>query len=79
MIVQGQIGERAFALVIYNHEKNWFTHLLDRSQITSCLDSKLFLTFMNQKFQFMTFTFNLPEQMFHMALVLLRQNCAKLF
>ena len=38
-----------------------------------------FLTFMNQKFQFMTFTFNLPEQMFHMALLLLRQNCAELF
>ena len=31
-----------FALVIYRHVKNWFTHLLDRSQTTSCLDSKHF-------------------------------------
>ena len=45
-----------FALVTYRHVKNWFTHLRDRSQITSCLDSKLFLIFMNQKFQFMIFT-----------------------
>ena len=78
-----------FALVNYWHVKNWFTHLSDRIQITSYLDSKLLLIFMNKKFQFMTFTltndhfiicpssvtltFNLPEQMFQM------NNCAKLF
>ena len=64
-----------FSIVTYRYVKNRFTHLLDRCQITSCLDSKLFSIFMNQKFQFMIYTsqwpfyhltFNLPEQMFHM-------------
>ena len=46
-----------FALVIYRHVKNRFTHLLDRIQTTSCSDSKhFFLIFMNQKFQYMIFT-----------------------
>ena len=77
-----------FASVTYRHVKNWVTHSLDRNQ-TSCLDSKLLLTFINQNFQIMIFTlvndhfivcpssvtltFNLPEQVFEM------KNCAKLF
>ena len=39
MVVQGQLVEPTFALVT----KNWFTHLSDRSQTSSCLDSKLII------------------------------------
>ena len=45
-----------FALVTFRHVKAWFTHLLDRRQITPCLDSKLLSIFMNQTFQILIFT-----------------------
>ena len=67
MVVQGHLVKPAIcfsalvtysfnALVTYRPVKNWVSHSLDTSQITSCLDSKLLLIFMNQNFQFMTFT-----------------------
>ena len=84
------LSSQLFALVTYRHMKNWFTHLLDRSQITSCLDSKLFLILMYQKFKFMMFTlannhfivwpssvtliFNLPKQMFQPRVVRRQQS-----
>ena len=76
-----------FALVTYRQVKNWFTHLLDRSQTAPCLNSTLFHTYgpkisifdmlANDHFivwpSSNTLTFNLPEKMFQM------NNCAKLF
>ena len=56
MVVQGQLVDPPFALVIYKACKELIHSLSDRSQITSCLNSKFFLIFMNQKFQFMIFT-----------------------
>ena len=59
MSIEGKLIDPSFCFMTYRHVKNWFTLLLDRSQTTSCLDSKLFLyifIFINQKFQFMIFT-----------------------
>ena len=39
---RNNLSSPLFARVTYRHVKNWFTHLLDRSQTISCLDSKLF-------------------------------------
>ena len=36
-----------FAFLTFRHVNNWFTHFLDRSQITACLDSNLFLIFIS--------------------------------
>ena len=78
-----------FALLTNRHVKNWFTHLLDRSQTTSCLDSKLFLNTYEPKISIydiilandhfivqppsMTLTFNVPEQMFQITLPLVKE------
>ena len=41
-VVQGQLVKPAVCYSDNRHVKNRFTHLLDRSQITSCLESNFF-------------------------------------
>ena len=91
LIVRDNLLSSLFALVTYVYVKNWFTHLKDRGQTTSCLDCNFFLTQMDQKFQIMIFTladdhftvwpssvtltFDLAEQTFQMN----NSYCAILF